>query len=97
MPKSLINLARLEADFEGWPERAFSRSELESIFAESPLEWNLPRSMKSTKFIAMLRGRSKLSRVTLKSADYPPLLRYVSERGSREGLASRAVRPLPRL
>jgi len=77
MPKYLNNIARLEADFEKWPERAFSKSELESIFAESPVEWNLPRSMTSTKFIAMLRGRSKLSRVTLKSDDYPPLLRYV--------------------
>jgi len=44
MPKSQINLTRLEEDFEQKAQRVFSQSDLVSIFAVRRFEWNLCQS-----------------------------------------------------
>jgi hypothetical protein len=76
MTKSQINFEALQVDLEKRPEKAFSRSELFSIFNTHRLAWNLPRSMTQKMFVDLLLQRTKMSEVTLASPHYEPLVRY---------------------
>lgn len=60
----------------GGPERAFSQSELFSIFSASRLDRNLPRNMNQQTCFEALRPRTKMSGFTLVSPDEPSLVRY---------------------
>jgi hypothetical protein len=76
MPKSDIDAALLKRYFETNFDRAFTFSDLESIFNEHTHLWNLPRSMTAQIFVKMLLSKTKLRELRLRSSDYPTLLRY---------------------
>ena len=77
MVKSKIELPRLQADFDSRVERVFSYSDLGSVLSPGRFHWNLPRNMGPDAFIDMLLRRTKMTKVTLKSPDYPEISRYV--------------------
>lgn|SRR5487761_51598 len=77
MAKSQLNLTALEAVFEHRPERVFPQTDIVSVLNSGRFDWNLPRSMNPLTFIQMLLRRTKMTQVSLTSAEYAPLLRYV--------------------
>jgi hypothetical protein len=60
MPKSKINIPLLTQYFAGNSDRAFSLSDLGSLFVDKAQEWNLPASMTQQTFVEMLLRRTKL-------------------------------------
>ena len=76
MPKSKINVFHLTQYFANSSDRAFSLSDLESLFMDKAQEWNLPPSMNPQTFVQMLLRRTKLRELRLPSPTYSSLLRY---------------------
>ena len=76
MSKSNIDAALLKRYFETKADRAFTFSDLESIFLEHTHLWNLPHSMTPQTFLKMLLSKTKLRELRLRSSNYPTLLRY---------------------
>jgi hypothetical protein len=77
MPKTRIDLTKLNSYFASQPERVFVGSDLSKIFMIRSKEWNLPASMTPRAFIEILVSRTKMSEVKLTSPLYPGLVRYV--------------------
>ena len=81
MPKSKINIPLLTQYFADSSDRAFSLSNLESLFVDKAQEWNLPRSMTHQSFVQMLLSRTKLRELRVASPSYSSLLRGRSSVG----------------
>jgi hypothetical protein len=76
MPKSKINIPLLTQYFAGNSDRAFSLSDLGSLFVDKAQEWNLPASMTQQTFVEMLLRRTKLRELRVASPSYSSLVRY---------------------
>jgi len=77
MPKTEIDIGRLEADFDQQPQRVFSSSDLASFAASRRFDWVLSPKIGPEGFIDLLLVRTKMVRIKLKSHDYPQIVRYL--------------------
>ncbi|MFI5094394.1 MAG: hypothetical protein ACHQIK_13220 [Candidatus Acidiferrales bacterium] len=76
MPKKQIALSLIAADFEACPAQAYSYSHLAELQSANSRKWQLPPRMGARTFIQLLLEETKLSKLTLRSPDYDPLVRY---------------------
>jgi len=76
MPARPIDVKKLAADFDSRKERAYTITDLTEMKAEFSRQWGLPR-MSQKQFIEFLLANTKMLQMTLKSANYPPLVRFV--------------------
>jgi hypothetical protein len=65
------------ADFEARPAQAYSYSQIAELQSANSRKWQLPPWMGARTFIQLLLDETKLSKVTLRSPDYDPLVRYI--------------------
>jgi hypothetical protein len=77
MPKKQVARSLIAADFEARPAEAYSYSHLAELQSTNSRKWQLPSRMGTRTFIQLLLDETKLSKVTLRSPDYDPLVRYI--------------------
>jgi hypothetical protein len=93
MPKTAIDIARLEADFDQQPKRVFSSSDLASFAVSRQFDWDLSRKMGPDAFIDLLLERTKMMRIKLKSQDYPQVVRYLWGSNIAPVLVALSIKP----
>jgi hypothetical protein len=79
MPKKQIALSQIAADFEAYPVQAYSYSHLAELKSANSRKWQLPPRMGARTFIQLLLEETKLSKLTLRSPDYDPLVLWLAK------------------
>src|SRR4051812_15970014 len=77
MVRSRAELDKINQYFDSLESPVFWPSDLSAIFVRHHKDWRLPMAMSAPKFIVFLLRKTSMQQVTLTSASYPDVIRYV--------------------
>ncbi len=81
MQSDIIAAAEIKSFFESFPTRVFWPSDLVQLCRRYKMAWRVPRRTSPAEFVEWLLENTAMTTAELRSANYPPITRYICGKG----------------